>query len=130
MRTASRSPRSAASATAESAAAARTAASGTRAGPDPKSVAEGGEAGTSARTSAGSKERRAPFILLPRLVSHPTVSEKSLVLSPKLFMSSSPSLCIRVSITLAIGVPGSALRCMLPARRPFAPPTTNSGQRL
>ena len=39
-----------------------------------------------------------------------SVSEKSPVLSPKLRMSSIPSLCISVSMTLAIGVPSGALR--------------------
>ena len=33
------------------------------------------------------------------------------VLSPNVLMSSMPSLCIRLSITLAIGVPSGAFRC-------------------
>ena len=36
------------------------------------------------------------------------------VLSPKVLTSSRPSLCMRPSIALAIGVPSGALRCALP----------------
>ena len=42
------------------------------------------------------------------------LSANSPVLSPKLFMSSRPSVCSSVSIALAIGVPSGALRCRLP----------------
>ncbi len=65
----------------------------------------------------------------PHHPAHPD-SPNALVLFPKLATSSIPSLCMRLSMTFAIGVPGSARRWRLPSRRPFAPPTTKSGQRL
>ena len=58
-----------------------------------------------------------------------TVSANSPVLSPKLLMSSRPSLCMSDSITLAIGVPSGALRCRLPASWPLRVPSRMSGQR-
>src|SRR3954465_2112442 len=58
------------------------------------------------------------------------VNEKVPVESPNCWMSVSPSLCISVSMTFAIGVPAAALRCVLPASCPLAPPSTISGQRL
>ena len=76
------------------------------------------------------RHAQGPKCIYAQRVAHQTVSEKSPVLSPKLSMSSSPSLCNKLSITLAMGVPASAFRCVLPASRPLAPPTTTSGQRL
>src|SRR5262245_44859186 len=57
------------------------------------------------------------------------VNENSPVLSPRLSMSETPSMCSRPSITFAIGVPSSALRWLLPLILPFARPSSINGQR-
>ena len=57
------------------------------------------------------------------------LSENSPVLSPKLFISSRPSLWSSVSMTSAIGVPSGAFRCRLPSSRPLPWPSRSSGQR-
>ena len=66
---------------------------------------------------------------LGRSVSQ-AANENTPVLSPNRSTSSTPSRWMRSSITFAMGVPGAARRCRLPASRPLAPPTTKSGHRL
>ena len=56
------------------------------------------------------------------LTDRPTgkLSGNSPVLSPKARMSSCPRRCIRLTNTLAMGVPFGARRCRLPSSAPFA----------